>query len=368
LLDTMAEGDLRPDAHFLLAWQSRADGDHVEALAELERGEADRVRETAEDLKGRLRYWRARELEAVSRTADAKAAYADLARALPLSYYAVASLARLDTLDAPTAARIRASWNAGAASIPPLRFPRRVETTAPGMARAVALLRAGEWDLATTELSALGLLGEGADPDALWLAAALYDRGGAYASSVALARRRLTSFRSVAPVGASRTLWRIAYPRAYAPLVEDAAAAEHLSPALLRAIAREESGFDPAARSGAGALGLVQLLPGTAARFARPLGLPSDAASLRKPDIALRTGARFLAMLVSQNHGREALVPAAYNAGEGALARFVAAHNPDDLPAFVEDIPYDETRRYTRRVVQSWAVYAALDGGAAPSL
>jgi soluble lytic murein transglycosylase len=56
-------------------------------------------------------------------------------------------------------------------------------------------------------------------------------------------------------------------------------------------------------------------------------------------------------------------VPAAYNAGQGALDRWLRERGELPLDEFVERIPYDETRRYTRRVLQTWGVYAWLDEG-----
>ncbi len=124
----------------------------------------------------------------------------------------------------------------------------------------------------------------------------------------------------------------------------DAAAARHgIDPALLRALVRQESGFDPAARSPAGATGLTQLMPGTAAE----LGVdPTD------PVQALEGGARYLKMQLDRFGGDERLGLAAYNAGPGAVTRF------GGVP------PYAETQRYVEKVLG----YAAADRAAGPSV
>jgi soluble lytic murein transglycosylase-like protein len=111
----------------------------------------------------------------------------------------------------------------------------------------------------------------------------------------------------------------------------DAAAAKNgIDPALLRALVRQESGFDPAARSGAGATGLTQLMPGTAAS----LGVdPTD------PAQALDGGARYLRQQLDRFGGDERLALAAYNAGPGAVARH------GGVP------PYAETQRYVEKVL-----------------
>ena len=353
-------GDMRGEARFLAAWRLRAQGKLTDALAELDRSIAEGPAETGEDVRGRAAYWRARLLDELGRRADAAQGHEALCLTTPLAYYAQLSLVQLARLDAARADAVRAAWLGDARDVP-LVFPRRAELDAPAFARAVALLRTGDVELAQLELTALGANGEGADPDALWLVAALLDRAGAYRDSSTLIRKRLASRLEVAPTGRARALWRLAYPHAYAPVIEDAATAEGVPASLVRAIAREESAFDPEARSAVGASGLIQLMSGTARRFAEPLGLPSDAAALRRPEINVRIGSRFLGFLVRRYPGRPGLVPGAYNAGEGAMDRWQRARSTEPLDVFVENVPYDESRRYTRRVLQTWGTYALLD-------
>jgi soluble lytic murein transglycosylase len=62
------------------------------------------------------------------------------------------------------------------------------------------------------------------------------------------------------------------------------------------------------------------------------------------------------------------VLPAAYNAGQGATDRWLRERPTQRLDEWVEDIPYDETRRYTRRVIQSWGIYGWLDRGELPTL
>jgi soluble lytic murein transglycosylase-like protein len=121
-----------------------------------------------------------------------------------------------------------------------------------------------------------------------------------------------------------------------------AAAQRHgVDPALLAALVKQESGFDPNARSPAGAQGLTQLMPGTAAG----LGVTNSL----DPAQALEGGAKYLAQQLKAFGGDEARALAAYNAGPGAVQRF------GGVP------PYAETQNYVRRV-QSYA--AAFRAGA----
>jgi soluble lytic murein transglycosylase-like protein len=141
---------------------------------------------------------------------------------------------------------------------------------------------------------------------------------------------------------------------AYAPLIEQAAARYGLDPSVLYGLIQQESGFNPSARSGAGALGLTQLMPGTAAS----LGVtePLD------PAQSIEGGARYLSQLLQQFGGNTADALAAYNAGPGAVQQY------GGVP------PYPETQQYVTDVLANAASYsqsgetatqpAALDVGA----
>lgn len=367
IVEQIADGDMRGEARFLLAWEARRAGALDDALAHLDAALAEGAGEHGEDVRGRAAYWRGRVLEQLGRAADAASQYDSLARALPLSYYAQHALARLTALDE---ARARAALPAppGEGAPAPLRFARRPEVASTAFARAVALLRVGEHRDAEDELRASGLLADDAPPDALWIAAALLDRAGEHSAALELARRRLReSMMSTMPEGRARSLWRIAYPRAYAPLIDSTAESAGVPASFVRAIAREESSFRADAVSVAHAYGLCQIIRPTAQRMARPLGLPSDPAALRTPEVNVAIGARYMSWLRARYDPQPALVPAAYNAGEGAVDRWLRERGDRELDEFIEEIPYDETRRYSRRVLQTWGVYAWLDEGALPS-
>ena len=366
LPEAYPQGDMRGDARFLLAWRARASGEHEEALAQLDASIAEGPQEDAEDIRGRAAYWRARTLRDLGRDADAVAAYVELVRAWPLSYYAQQAVARLDELNPATAADVRSAW--APSSPEPLVFPWRPEIAEPEWQTVLELLRVSAIDLAQRELEHAGALGEGADPDVLWLVAALLDRAGAHPEASLLVRRRLGSFMETVPDGRAHHMWRIAYPRAFHPLIERTAADSGVPAAFVRAVAREESAFNPNAVSIAHAYGLIQLIEPTARRFGNELGLPSDPASLRRPEINVPIGARFIAFLFDRYESNPAIVPSAYNAGEGAADRWLRARPDVPLDVFIEDIPYDETRRYTRRVLQTYGVYSWLDTGELPPL
>jgi soluble lytic murein transglycosylase len=157
-----------------------------------------------------------------------------------------------------------------------------------------------------------------------------------------------------------------AYPIRNAP---DGGAAE---PALVLAITRQESGFDPNVRSGAGARGMMQLMPSTAKILARRIGVSYSPGQLDEPEYNMRLGANFLGQLVTQFSGSYIMAAAGYNAGPGRPTQWAGfcgdprggATDPID---FIECIPFSETRNYVMRVIENMEVYRAkLAGGSAP--
>lgn len=367
LVEQHPDGDMHETARFELAWRLRAKGDLAGALAELEQLVAQGVNESTEGLEGRAQYWRARTMAQLGRTDDAVNAWRDLVLSAPLAYYGQQALARLHELRPPLAAelleRITASSDAQ-----PLTFRRRPELDDPAFARAIELISVGEFGRARDELLMLGALGEGADPELLWLSATLFHVAQAPAVSSRIARDRLRNFMGTAPRGRALSMWRIGFPRAFSPVIDDAAAEHGVPATFVRAVAREESAFDPNAVSGAGAHGLIQLMEATAREHAKSLKLPSTPAALHRPEVNVRIGAHFMQYLWRRYADNPAVVPAAYNAGHGAADRWLRERSTLALDEWIETIPYDETRRYTRRVLQSYGVYAMLDERKLPAL
>ena len=136
----------------------------------------------------------------------------------------------------------------------------------------------------------------------------------------------------------------------------------HVDPYLLAALIRQESVFDREALSRAGARGLAQLMPSTAAYTARGLDLPFAADWLTVPDLNLHLGAAHLGTLIARYHGRVDAAVASYDAGTAPVDRWLARAPGADPDLFVEDVAYVETRGYVRSVLRNWEIYRALYG------
>ncbi|WP_246522072.1 lytic transglycosylase domain-containing protein [Neoroseomonas terrae] len=225
--------------------------------------------------------------------------------------------------------------------------------------RALALLQVGQTARAEAELRAL------------WPAA----RGNAALAGAMLAvasRAGMTNLGAQlaglaqGADGRPRDLQRFPLPRL------EPAQGFRIDPALIYALARQESNFDPRAISPAGARGIMQVMPATAAYIANdPSFRAEGAARLHDPALSLDIGQRYLLQLARQESVGGDLIRllAAYNAGPGNLARWLpAAEHRDDPFLFIEAIPIEETRLHVQRVLAYSWIYASRLGLPAPSL
>ncbi|GIW52941.1 MAG: hypothetical protein KatS3mg081_2296 [Gemmatimonadales bacterium] len=153
---------------------------------------------------------------------------------------------------------------------------------------------------------------------------------------------------------------RVVFPWPWRDLIEAEARKFDLDPYLLAALIRQESSFRPAVVSRAGAVGLMQLMPSTAAETASRLGLPWDRELLTIPDANLHLGAAHLAALTRRYRGEMIWALAAYNAGSRPVDRWRRLPGAENPLVFVDRIPYPETRNYVQAVVRDRAVYRAL--------
>ncbi|ABS26156.1 transglycosylase SLT domain-containing protein [Anaeromyxobacter sp. Fw109-5] len=375
-------GDHWDEARFRLAWLARRAGDHDGAVAQLLAIE-ESERELDPYEHARAAYWRARILSARGEAGAraAQAIWADLSARYPGDYYGLLARARLaggaDGADVGArAVPASAQPRAGAPSIVPAVIgPQPAWRAGPLAADAhfragVLLLRMGFPREASAELAAVEplRLADPDAPDAALVVADLLDRAGDHRNAHQLLRTRARVALRQVPSSENLRAWRIAYPPAFRDHVQRWAPPAGVPVELLQALMREESALDPRAVSPVGAVGLTQLMLPTAREVARQLKLrrPSRA-DLMDGALNIRIGARYLGQLLRRFDGRVALALAAYNAGGGAVSRWLEARGDLELDEFVEEIPYEETRGYVKRVLRSYAAYRLLYGDGAPA-
>ncbi|HEY6807512.1 MAG TPA: transglycosylase SLT domain-containing protein [Gemmatimonadales bacterium] len=242
--------------------------------------------------------------------------------------------------------------------LPPLAFAGTVEpdtsaAVGAGLARIDTLLLAGLDTAAETEVRAVvARPPDGADALLAW-SDGLAERGW---GTLAVRLGWQAAARRPADVRALRAI----FPWPDRRLVEEEAAEFSVDPLLLAALVRQESVFDREALSRAGARGLAQLLPSTAAQTARGLDLSLAPEWITVPDLNLHLGAAHLAALLRRFPGRVDAAIAAYNAGVSPVARWLARPGAEDPDQFLEQIPFQETRGYVRTVTRNWELYRAL--------
>ncbi|MDB5441088.1 MAG: Lytic transglycosylase catalytic [Caulobacteraceae bacterium] len=142
--------------------------------------------------------------------------------------------------------------------------------------------------------------------------------------------------------------------------------------AFVHSISRQESNFDPAARSSVGARGMMQFMPSTAQTVARRLGMPYSVDRLTDAQYNMTLGSAYLGQMIDTFGGSYVMAAAAYNAGPTRLAPWTnICGDPRSMGVdpldFIECIPFSETRNYVMRTLETMMVYRArLNGGTTP--
>ncbi|MCO4054140.1 MAG: lytic transglycosylase domain-containing protein [Bosea sp.] len=285
----------------------------------------------------RAAFWRANTLEALGRGQEAEAQYA-IAAAQPIAYYGQIARTRLGQFDVPLR-------SASASS--PTFHPAIAVVEALEAADRHALARALILDLARTL----------DDADTVQHLAGIAARVG---------DTRLLVNIGKAAVQRGLPLDLTAYPTGGIPAFEPTGLP--VERAMIYAIARQESAFDPAAVSHAGARGLMQMMPPTARETARRIGVGFEPARLTAdPAYNAMLGSAHLGDLLRDWRGSYVLAFAAYNAGSGNVRNWIEAYGDPRQPGvdpieWVERIPFTETRNYVQRVLENLQVYRARLG------
>jgi len=292
--------------------------------------------------QSRAHYWLARCYEALGRSDDATAEYA-IAAGYPTTFYGQLSILRL---------------GGGALPIDPapeITDEVRQRFLANDQAQAMVWLDhfgyRGDADLLARTLAETLT-----DPAEIALLALLAEERGDHQLALQIGKLAANNRLAVDAV---------AFPTAALPAEMESA---HVEPALIYAVARQESAFNRGAVSTAGAVGLLQVLPSTAREMAQRIGVAFDEARLAEdPEYNALLGGVYLGSLIDNYGGSYVLALAAFNAGPTRADRWIAAYgdprNADvDAIDWIERIPFDETRNYVQRVLENLQVYRAILG------
>lgn len=360
IVDRYPKGDFAADALFRLFWVARGEGRTDEALEFLSEIEGRWAHADDSYELERARYWRGRTYERLEKKPDALALYELNAREHPATYYGLISRERVLELDPERGARLMESLAVAPTAQDPFPLYAGPLSNDPQFASAVELLRLGFGELVPMEVLAIDRTE--LPSESLRLMVLILSLAGEQRSAHGLARLWLRKDLSGPITPETRAIWEIAYPNVFRDLVvTHSRSADELDPDLLQALMREESALDPRALSWAGALGLCQLMPATAAGVAMQLKLKQPKqAQLLEPELNIQLGSRYLADLLIRLNGVKPFALASYNAGESAVARWRRENGDEDLAAWVELVPLQETRGYVKRVLRSYNTYKLL--------
>ena len=156
---------------------------------------------------------------------------------------------------------------------------------------------------------------------------------------------------------AKKAVNELSLPLHYQDVIRQQAAEKHLDPALVAAVIYAETKFDPRV-SGAGAEGLMQIMPQTAEFLAHRSGATSfTVADLGEPQVNIAYGSYYLRYLLDEYGGNETFALAAYNGGESNVDRWVADARHQGHSLTVNEIPFPETRAYVQKVLKAQQDY-----------
>ncbi len=318
------------------------------------------------DFEPQALYWMGRAAE-LSQQPHARDLYAQLCERYVHTYYCQLARERVDlTLSEPHAAEPIAVTPLANGGTPVNGEATRSVTARaeigqqPAYRRALELKTLGLDSDATREL--VGLTDRyNLDPDVLMVLATMLNEVGAYHHALRLARARFRDKLERTNGMVDSSLWKVAYPTGLLPTIKSQAV-KSVDPYLVAAIIREESQYDWQAVSRVGAIGLMQVMPGTAHTVAQRLGLPAVGRDdLFDQETNIQIGVHYVEQLLEQFSGDVALTIASYNAGPLVVGSWVALHPGRSQDEFIELIPYQETRQYVKRVLRSYREYIRLD-------
>jgi soluble lytic murein transglycosylase len=367
--DLYPQGDMRSEALWRLAWRAYKAKKYAKSIEWLNKQINSTTGENQFWAEGQALYWIGRAQGQLGKTDKSIAAYQQVVREYPLSYYSLLALNRLrESHRAVFDALVVEIHSEPAKDDGSFHFRERDEYQTPRFSRALEFLKLGLPGPAGAELGRLGFKsppGRDAlsDPDTIdrtWAVSVLHYNIGDYSRALWSTRWHLVDYKRHWPVAGWRKRWDIAYPPGYWLLIDKYARAQDIPPELIISFVREESGFDPIQESVANAIGLSQIIMPTAKRFAEGTGIVVSRETLRDPDKNLHIGSRFMSFLMKKWDKQISLVAPSYNAGEGAVARWMKERGSWDRDAWAEEIPYDETRRYSKRVIASYFTYRYL--------
>jgi soluble lytic murein transglycosylase len=307
-------------------------------------------------------YWLGRLAEESQNLGLARSYYEKLQTRFPQNYFANAASARLHTIGVGGEADPEVFT-----AIPPVPAAMKLGATIPKsasirQARADAL-RSIAFD-ASAELELRAAFASTGEPRLLLEAAQEAVTAGHVGAAIVTIRQIYPQLEWRPFDQVPREVWLTAYAMPFQTSIVSRSTEAGVDPMLTAGLIRQESAYDPEARSGANAFGLMQLLPKTARRFAKQAKVRYSTPMLYEPDYNIRIGTIYFAGL-KRDFGSVESALAAYNAGEERVTFWTSGQTYREPAEFVDSIPFTETREYVEIVTRNADIYRKLYGSAA---
>ena len=304
-------------------------------------------------------YWLGRLAEEAGNSPLARSYYGKLAERYPQNYFTSQASARLGDLGSgPKEIAAVLAVIPAAPDPPPLN-----DAIPPGAARRYAratALRSIAFD-ASASLELRAAYAATGEPRLLLEAAQTSIAAGNCSAGFAMVRQIFPQLEAQPFADVPREAWLTAYAMPFESSIRRWSARAGLDPMLVAGLIRQESAFEPDARSTSNAIGMMQLLPKTARLLAKSAKIRYSRAQLTNPDYNIHLGTMYLAALQKQFGTVEAVL-AAYNAGEDRVVSWTAGQNYREEAEFVDSIPFTETRQYVQIVTRNADIYRRLYG------
>lgn len=318
------------------------------------------------DYRGRAGYWAARDSERAGKLSEARAIYQAMQNRYDANWYGYLSKQRLDIMArnnqtaradvAPDSTMGRAVANLQTVTVAEETIGA---TETERVTKADQLNIVGLDDWALEELAQAAQSAPSSPRINLAVARILRTRNENVRAFNTL-KKSYPDYSQMKPEELTREEWDVFYPLAYWDIIVEQARARSLDPHQVAGLIRQESVFDPRARSSAKAYGLMQLLVPTAQSMARKYGVERDitADTLFEPRLNIQLGTGYMRDQF-EKFGRIEYVAVAYNAGPGRVPQWRSTL-PLEMDEFAEAIPYKETRGYVQGVVRNTLQYERL--------
>jgi soluble lytic murein transglycosylase len=319
------------------------------------------------DNRGRAGYWAARDSERAGKLQEARALYEAMQGRYGANWYGYLSKQRLDTMTRNNSNVARPDFAPDSMmgrAVANLQTVTVAEETAGApeferITKADQLNNVGLDDWALDELNVASQAAP-ASPRVNLAQARIYRSREENLRAFNTLKKSYPDYAQMKPEEMTRDEWDVFYPLAYWDIITQEARARRLDPHQVAGLIRQESVFDPRARSSAKAYGLMQLLVPTGASVARKYGIDRDVTeqSLYEPRLNIQLGTGYMRDQFDK-YGRIEYVAAAYNAGPGRVVQWRQTL-PLEMDEWAEAIPFKETRGYVQGVVRNQLQYKRL--------